>query len=204
MSFLETLVVENVASVLPVILTVSDGPLTDEQFQAFCEQYPDYQLEATADGELILMPPNYARNDERNGELIMQLKLWAKRDGRGRVFGPTAGFRLNNGAWRAPDACWVPKTRIAKLPANQQATRYHLTPDFVVEIRSTERLSLCRKKMQEYVDNGSELGWLIDPQNSTVTIYRQGHAPLELIRPKEVHGEGPVAGFVLDTTDIFD
>jgi Uma2 family endonuclease len=204
MPAVDSLVVRDLFDVLPVTITVSDGPLTDEEFQALCEQYADYNLEATAEGELIIMPPNYPRNDERNAILVAALVTWSRKDGRGRAFGPTAGFRLPNGARRSPDASWIPRTTIAVLPPEQQQGFYHLTPNFLVELRSTERLSRAKAKMREYMDNGCELAWLIDPQNGTVTIYRPNQEPVELTRPSELHGEGPVAGFVLDLTGILD
>jgi Uma2 family endonuclease len=58
--------------------------------------------------------------------------------------------------------------------------------------------------MEEFMANGVKLGWLIDADKCTVTIYRQRRKPETLLQPKSVKGEGPVAGFVLDLEPVWD
>lgn len=189
----------------PVILTPRSAPMTDEEFVAFCEQYDDCSIECTAEGEIVIMPPTYSRTGERNSEIVFQLMMWAKKDGRGRANLPSAGFRLPNGARRSPDASWTRKDRIAGLPKEQRERFYRLCPDFVVELRSsTDRISRLKNKMEEYIANGAELGWLIDPKEQTVWIYRPGRAAEPVVNPERIAGEGPVEGFSLDLAEIWE
>jgi Uma2 family endonuclease len=199
------LVVEDFESMAPVILHPLHVPMTDEEFVAFCQQYEDCFVESTAEGEIIIMPPNYSRTGERNLEIGFQLKMWTKRDGRGRAYDPSAGFRLPNGARRSPDASWIRKDRVAALPQEQQKRFYHLCPDFVIELRSpTDRIRRLMAKMEEYIANGAELGWLIDPEERTVWIYRPGRPAECIANPERISGEGPVAGFTLELLDVWE
>jgi Uncharacterized protein conserved in cyanobacteria len=188
----------------PVILNPSHVPMTDEEFVAFCQQYEDCSVECTAEGEIIIMPPNYSRTGERNAEIGFQLTMWAKKDGRGRVYDSSAGFRLPNGARRSPDASWIRKDRVAALTEEQQNRFYPLCPDFVIELRSPmDRINRLKAKMEEYIANGAEVGWLIDPKERTVWIYRPGRAAECVDKPERLSGEGPLAGFVLELADIW-
>src|SRR5712692_5206539 len=198
------LVVEDFESMAPVILTPHRVLMTDEEFVSFCQQYEDCFVECTAEGEIIIMPPNYSRTGERNAELIFQLLMWAKKDGRGRVYDPSAGFRLPNGARRSPDGSWIRKDRVAALPKDQQERFYRLCPDFVIELRSsTDRINRLKAKMEEYIANGAELGWLIDPEERKVWIYRPGRTAECVVNPECIPGEGPGAGFVLELAEIW-
>ena len=197
------LVVEDFESMAPVILNPSHVPMTDDEFVAFCRHYEDCSVECTAEGEIIIMPPNYSRTGERNLEILVQLGIWTKKDGRGEAYDSSAGFRLPNGARRSPDASWIRKDRVAALPREQQKRFYYLCPDFVMLRSSTDRISRLKKKMEEYLANGAELGWLIDPEERIVWIYRPGHAAECVVNPERISGEGPVAGFVLELADIW-
>ncbi len=188
----------------PVILNPRGGPLTDDEFVAFCQQYEDCFIECSAEGEIIITPPNYSKHGEQNSEILLHLGLWTKEDGRGGAYNSSAGFRLPNGALRAPDVSWLRKDRVAALPREQQGGFYHLCPDFVIELRSsTDRLNRLKAKMEEYIANGAELGWLIDPKDRTVWIYRPGRPPECVANADCIAGEGPVAGFVLELADIW-
>ena len=198
------LVVEDFELMAPVILNPCRGPMTDEEFIAFCQQYEDCMVECTAEGEIIIMPPNFSRTGEQNSEIGFQLRMWAKKDGHGRVYDSSAGFRLPNGARRSADASWIRKDRVAALPRKQQEGFYHLCPDFVIELRSaTDRINRLKAKMEEYIANGAELGWLIDPKERAVWIYRAGCAAECVVNPEHISGEGPVAGFVLELADVW-
>jgi Uma2 family endonuclease len=198
------LVVEDFESMAPVILNPSRVPMTDDEFVAFCQQYEDCSVECTAEGEIIIMPPTYWITGKQNAKIIIRLGTWAEKDGRGEVCDSSTGFRLPNGARRSPDASWIRKDRVTGLPKQQQQGFLHLCPDFVIELRSsTDRINRLKTKMEEYIANGAELGWLIDPKERTVWIYRPGRAPESLANPDRVAGEGPVAGFVLELADIW-
>src|SRR5262249_55979363 len=136
-------------------------------------------------------------------EVAAQLRDWARQVGRGRVSGPTGGFRFADGSRRSPDAAWFDADRWRQ--AQKPGTRFPVfAPEFVIEVRSPDdRIRLLREKMEEYISNGVKLGWLIDPRERTVAIYRPGRAPEILAHPASVPGEGPVEGFVLDLSRVF-
>ena len=139
--------------------------LTDDQFFELAGINRDLRMERNAQGELIVMPPTGGQTGDRNSEINMHLRLWAKRDGTGTTFDSSSGFILPNGAVRSPDASWVTRSRLDALTDEQRRKFLPLCPDFVVELRSpTDSLSVLQDKMQEYLDNGARLGWLIDPE----------------------------------------
>jgi Uma2 family endonuclease len=188
---------------LPATLTAQ--PMTDEEFVAFCAEHPDLNFEMTADGEIIVMAPTFSFTGDRNSELDTELRIWARKDGRGFVCDSSTGFVLPNGARRSPDASWTLKTRVKTLEPRQQKGFWHLCPDFVIEVRSSsDRLRTLQKKMREYLENGAQLGWLIDIENRSVEIYRPGGIVESRAGVNRIEGEGPVAGFVLDLTYIWD
>ena len=168
-------------------------------------------MELNAQGELELKMPPYEPSDEQEGECFGELRQWNVRQGRPGVATPSSGaYRLPNGAIRYPDAAWTHADNLRPRPsAPPRARRY--CPDFVVEIRSTSQsrpsdLVELLNKMQEYMDNGAKLGWLIDPIERTVRIYRAGVAEPELLQdPETLDGEGVLPGFTFDVRQlIFD
>jgi Uma2 family endonuclease len=184
---------------LPATLTAP--PMTDEQFAEFCAENPDYFIEMTADGELVIMPPNFSLTGARNQKIGAQLENWAERDGRGTSTDASSGFALPNGARRSPDAAWTLNSR---LPQHLQGF-WHFSPDFVIELRSdTDRLSTLRAKMYEWIENGTQLGWLIDPERKAVEVYRTGQEPEIREGIDRIAGEGPVEGFELDLQRIWE
>ena len=179
---------------LPMSITVPE--LTDSQFQEFCEQYADYRLEYTAEGELLIMPPTDEETGFRNSLIGYQLTKWMLETGNGHVADSSTGFKLPNRARRSPDAAWISRDRFRKAPPR--------CPEFVIELVSlSDRLPKVREKMREWIDNGAELAWMIDPRSRTVTIYRPGQDPEERTALDSLAGEGPVAGFTLHLQPIF-
>jgi Uma2 family endonuclease len=188
---------------LPARLTMH--PMTDEEFAEFCSEHPDLSFEMTADGELIIMPATFSVTAARNAKILRRIEDWAEQDSRGIVTDSLGGFVLPNGARRSPDAAWTAKIRIQQLSEKSQEGFWHLAPDFVIELKSkTDRLPILREKMHEWIVNGAQLGWLIDPENRTVEIYRPGREPELLARPESLKGEGPVEGFVLNLVPLWD
>ncbi|NEQ22733.1 MAG: Uma2 family endonuclease [Microcoleus sp. SIO2G3] len=177
--------------------------LTDEQFFQLCQKNRDYRFERTAAGELLIMPPTGSDTGRRNADMTFQLQAWNRQNNLGIVFDSSAGFQLPNGANRSPDASWVRRERWEALTPEQQEKFAPLCPDFVVELRSkSDSLKELQKKMQEYIANGTRLGWLIDRKNQRVEIYRQGQ-DVEIIKsPNTLSGEDVLPGFVLDLKDI--
>jgi Uma2 family endonuclease len=178
--------------------------LSDEQLYEFAQINRDLRIERNARGELIIMPPTGGETGQRNAEITMQLRLWAKSDGSGATFDSSTGFRLPNGAVRSPDASWVRQSRLAGISDEEKKKFIPLSPDFVIELRSaTDSLSVLKEKMQEYLDNGAQSGWLLDPEQQRVYVYRAGTEIEEIDDPETVSGEPTLPGFVLDLREIW-
>jgi Uma2 family endonuclease len=172
--------------------------LTDEQFYELCQNNLELRFEQTAKGELIIMPPTGGETGNRNFSLTGQVFVWVEQDGSGFGFDSSTVFKLQNGAKRAPDVAWVRGDRWNALTKKQREGFPPIAPDFVVELRSrTDSLSELRLKMQEYIDNGVRLGWLLNPKDRQVEIYRQGKAVEILQAPMTLSGEDVLPGFVL-------
>jgi len=188
---------------LPAILTAQ--PMTDEQFTAFCAEHPDLNFEMSAEGELIVMAPTHSDTGARNSGIGAHLFDWANKDRLGVVCDSSTGFVLPNGARRSPDASWTLKSRVQQLGAGRRKAFWHLCPDLVIEVKSdSDRWKPLQQKMLEYMRQGAHLGWLIDPENKSVEIYRpDGKAEIRADVDK-LAGEGPMAGFVLDLTYVWD
>jgi Uma2 family endonuclease len=188
-------------------LTVSFPALvqmTDEQFYEFCQANRELRIERTAIGEVIIMPPAFSDTGNRNSKITAQLEIWAEQDGTGEVFDSSAGFTLPNGATRSPDACWIRLERWSRLTNQQKASFAPICPDFVIELRSSsDTLSGLQAKMQEYVENGAVLGFLIDRKNRTVHSYRSGRTPEILEQPETVSGDPELPRFVLQMAKIW-
>lgn len=185
--------------------TLSAPPMTDEEFERFCAEHPDLFFEMTAEGELIVMPPTDPETSMRNAEVQFQLSAWARKDRRGKVVEASGGFVLANGARRSPDASWISKSAIQNLQAKGGKHLWRLCPEFVIELRSPgDRLRKLRSKMREYIENGVQLGWLIDPENRSIEIYRPGRDPELRQEIDSIAGEGSVEGFVLDLRAIWE
>ena len=181
-----------------------ERPLNDDEFLELCAINPDLRIEREASGEIIIMPPTGSETGYRNSEVIAQLRNWARIDGRGRVFDSSSGFRLPNNAILSADAAWVLKDRMETYTKSQKKTFLPICPDFVIELTSpSDRLSRVQSKMREWIENGAQLGWLIDADRRTVYIYRPQQQPDEIVNPDHIDGEGPVAGFRLELSEIF-
>ena len=177
--------------------------LTDEQFFQMCQKNRDYRFESTAEGELLIMPPTGSDTGRRNVKITTQLDIWNSESNLGEVFDSSTGFTLPNGAERSPDASWVKSERWNALTPEQQEKFAPICPDFVVELRSrTDSLKELQEKMQEYIENGAQLGWLIDRKNKRVEIYRPGKDVEILDNPASLSGENVLPGFVLHLDQI--
>ena len=187
--------------------------VTQEQFADLAASNRDLRLERTAEGELIVNPPTGWKTGKRNSRLTGQLDRWdEENEDLGQTFDSSTAFILPNGATRAPDASWVSQERWNTLTPEQKKTFANICPDFVVELRSrsvsggesdSDTLKSLQEKMQEYMDNGSVLGWLIDPKNRKVEVYRLGSEVEVLSNPTELSGEDILPGFVLNMRRVW-
>lgn len=179
--------------------------LSDDEFFEFCLANDPLRIERTAEGDIIIMPPTGGKTGIRNFKLNVQFGNWVEGDGTGQGFDSSTEFALPNGAMRSPDLAWVRNERWQVLTDEQKEKFPPLCPDFVVELRSrTDSLRLLQQKMQEYVDNGAQLGWLIDPLKRKVHVYRSGAATEILDDPQTISGEPLLQGFTLDVAAIWN
>ena len=178
--------------------------LSDEWFFDFCTANRDLHIERTANGEIIVMSPTGGDTGYQNSKLSFQLELWNRRMKLGVTFDSSTGFRLPNGANRSPDASWIPQEWWHSLSPAERKRFLPLSPLFAIELRSsTDTLKTLRAKMEEYLDNGTELGWLIDPFEQYVEVYRPGVEVVVLREIKVVSADPVLPGFELELDDIF-
>ena len=183
-----------------VVLNLENVDLTDEQFYHLCQVNQNWQLERTAQGELVIMSPVGGIGGNREADLISLLWLWNRQTGLGKVFSSSTIFRLPNGGDRSPDAAWVSLERWEALTEKEREEFPPICPDFAIELRSRiDALAPQRVKMQEYLNSGLRLGWLINPQQQQqVEIYRPDRT-VEIVQlPVSLSGEDVLPGFVLD------
>jgi Uma2 family endonuclease len=190
-------------------LVLHFGPLlkkmSEEEFFEFCMLNKDLRIELTSTGDLIIMPPTGGKTGVRNFELNGMFWAWVKQDGTGVAFDSSTLFSLPNGAKRSPDLAWVRKERWEALTDEEQEKFSALCPDFVVELRSpSDSLKRLRQKMEEYVANGAQLGWLIDPVRKKVYIYRPQSAVEILDDPQSLSGDPLLRGFALDVRALWE
>ncbi len=178
--------------------------LTKDQFYQLCAENPDLKLERNAQGELIIMPPTGGETGRSNVNLILQVASWNEQNQLGEVFDSSTGFTLPSGSDRSPDVSWVEKSRWDALTKEQKEKFIPLCPDFVIEIMSpNDSLKKTQMKMQEYIENGCRLGWLINRKKQEVEIYRPGQ-DVELLKlPQTISGENILPGFVLNLQKIW-
>jgi Uma2 family endonuclease len=188
---------------LPVRLRF-EHPVSDEELMRFCAENELMRVERDANGELIIMSPTGSEGAGVETDVTLELGIWARQDGRGRVFNSNAGFTLPDGSVRAADAHWVSWARWNALQPSERKSYARLCPEFVIEVRSeNDSLSELQQKMQAWIANGAELAWLIDPSRKIVEIYRPGQ-PVDVQEGHTaVYGEGPVGGFVLELARIW-
>jgi Uma2 family endonuclease len=188
-------------------LTLNLNPiikLTDDQFFQLCQENENIRLERTAKGELIIMSPAGGETSSSNAGLTAQVWIWNDQNKLGKVFDSSGGFKLPNGANRAPDAAWVKLERWNALTPEQQKKFPPLCPDFVVELLSpSDSLKETQDKMREYRDNGALLGLLINRKNRQVEIYQPGAEVEVLDNPTQVSCDPILPNFVLNLASIW-
>jgi len=178
---------------------------TDEELYKIDAVNEDLRIETNADGDLEVLPPPFPETSRKNIAIDARLWIWAEKDKTGVCFESSAKFTLPNGAKRMPDAAWILKERYFALPQKEREERFtRIAPDFVIELRSkSDRLRNLQKKMKEYAASGVRLGWLIDPYQKRVHVYRQNGEIEILENPTHVSGEDVLNGFELDLTEIW-
>ncbi|NEP53332.1 MAG: Uma2 family endonuclease, partial [Moorea sp. SIO3C2] len=191
----------------PIVLRMPPAlDMDDDQFFEFCQVNGDLRIERTLEREIIVMPPTGGETSDRNSDINFQLRLWNRQTKLGKVFESSCGFKLPNGADRSPDASWLKLERWESLSKEQRKKFIPLCPDFVIELRSpSDRVKDLKDKMEEYMENGARLGWLIEPNSRRVYIYRPGADVEQLENPATVKGDDSVLpGFVMVMEEIWE
>ena len=182
-----------------------EKPMTDDELMRFCAANDLLRVERDANGEILVMTPAGSKTSKMNLRIGRFLDEWAETDGRGVSFDSSGGFTLPDGSMRAADAAWLRLERWNALSAADQSRYAPVCPDFVIELRSpSDTLNELEAKMEQWLANGAQLAWLIDPSSQTVTVYRPGDAPEVFQQPSSVQGTGLIAGFELVMTRIWD
>ena len=179
--------------------------ISHEQFVQLAWVNQNLQLERTATGELIVMPPTGSDTGNKNADILGQLWLWNRQTQLGQIFDSSSGFHLPNGADRSPDVSWIGQDRWDTLTPEEKSGFAPLCPDFVLELRSKhDSLESLQQKMQEYQENGAKLGWLIDRTRKKVEIYRPKKSVEVQDFPNSLSGEDILPGFTLDLSEIWN
>lgn len=178
--------------------------MTDEQFYQLCRVNPDVKFERSATKELIVMAPTGGETGNYNSEINADLVIWNRQAKLGKVFDSSTCFKLPQGGDRSPDVAWVRLERWNALSREQQRQFPPIAPDFVLELLSpTDSLAKAQSKMQEYMNSGVRLGWLIDRDQRYVEIYRS-HQVVEVLKePKQLSGEDVLPNFVLNLETVW-
>lgn len=180
------------------------GEISDKHFEKICRKNRDFKIEQTAKGELIVMPPTLPDSGWRNTKLTTRTENWSDFHKTGIVFDSSTYFTLPNGARRSPDVAWIMREKWENLSDEKRKEDSDFLPDFVIELRSTtDSIKVLQNKMREYIENGVSLGWLIDPKNKKVRVYRANGETEILDDPETVSGEDVLQGFELNVREIW-
>lgn len=188
----------------PFSLNFRSARLTDEQFEELCRHNRDLKFELSAKGELIIVPPTSPESGWRNFDLNIDFGIWTRRNGTGIAFDSSTMFTLPNGAKRSPDVSWMTLEKWHALSLSERQKFARVVPDFVIELRSpSDSLEDLREKMAEYIENGVRLGWLIDPLERRVHIYR-ANGEIEILENHDtIRGEDFLHDFEFQVSRIW-
>lgn len=182
-----------------------EPPLTDEGFEKLCRLNSELKrIERTREGEIEVMSPTGGETGDGNSELNAQVRAWWKTHRRGRVYDSATGFHLRDGSIMSPDACWVSTERLTGVSKRDRQGFMHVCPNFVIELRSpSDRLAEVQRKVEHWLENGAELGWILDPTRRSALVYESPGKPRE-DESARLRGTGPVAGFELDLLEVWE
>ncbi len=195
---------EGVLANLPMPLTLRLAvPMTDEELIAFSCRNRPWQIERNAEGELEIMSPVGTDGSGYEAFVIGELYQWAKQHG-GRAFSSNAAFTLSDSSVRSPDVSWIADERIRALTPEQRRGFAPTCPEFLVQILSeSDSRPKLERKMKMWIAAGARLAWLIDPFQTSISIYRPNREPEVLNRPRSITAGEPVRGFYLDTAEFW-
>jgi Uma2 family endonuclease len=178
---------------------------SDDELYDFCAANPELRIERDENGQIIIMPPTGLESSFTNGELFGEVRNWNRQNKAGRTSESNGGYKLPDTSMRAPDVGWVSNERLATVTAEQLRKFAPVTPDFVIEVRSeSDSLSELKTKMEKWLANGVRLGWLVDPQEQTTTIYRPNLDIQEVPFDQTLSGEDVLVGFTLNVKEVLE
>jgi Uma2 family endonuclease len=200
-----TPIATDIEGISPLVVRLPPSiEMDSDRFFDFCQLNRDLRIERTATGEIIIMPPTGGETGKRNFNLTTEMGIWTKQDGTGIGFDSSTGFTLANGAVRSPDLAWIKKERWEALDAEKRRKFPPICPDFVIELKSaTDSLKTLQEKMQEYIENGVLLGFLLDCERKQVYIYRSNREVERLDNPETLSGEPVLKEFTLELKQIW-
>ena len=179
--------------------------ISEEDLEHLCAKNPELKFETNAAGNLIVMSPTGTQTGEKNGDLFLQIGLWNRQYKLGKVFDSSTGFKLSNDSVRSPDVSWMTLDKWNSLTDKQKRGFAPIDPDFILELMSpTDDLITVQKKMAEYMSCDIKLGWLINPDDKQVEIYRQGKNQEILNNPSNLSGEDVMPNLLVDLSEIFE
>lgn len=186
------------------VLNMPNYDLSDDQLLALSEANDNIRIERNSKGQIIIMAPTGGFSGYRNSELTTEFVVWNRLERLGKVFDSSTGFSLPNGAMYSPDVAWIPTEKWNALPDSKKEKFLPLCPDFLVELRSkSDRMKDLLEKMDEYMECGCRLAWLIDPYEEKVHIYKKGQTKIEQNFDKILSGEDVLKGFELNLKTLF-
>lgn len=184
-------------------VTLDGTDMTTDAFYAFCRENSDLRIERNALGQIEIMPPTSSETGRLNASISGELYIWNRAQGAGVTFDSSTGFTLPNGAERSPDAAWISKARWEALHDTEKRRFANIVPDFVVELRSTDQsLSVLKDKMEEYIEMGARLGWLVDPQNRRTYVYTEDGQVRTIVFEEVLDGYPVLPGFKITLSSL--
>ncbi len=176
---------------------------SDDELYAFCLANPELRIERDEEGHILIMPPTGLESSFTNGELFGEVRNWNRQTKAGRTSDSNGGYTLPDTSMRAPDVGWISKERLMNVLPEELKKFAHVCPDFIIEVRSeSDSIKQLQDKMHKWLKNGVRLGWLIDPQTQTTTIYRPGHQPEDKSFTETLSGEDVLVGFTMNVADV--
>jgi len=189
----------------PLVLRGLVTEFSDDEFFEFCQANDDLRLERSANGEIVIMTPAGFFSSAHSAEVVSQLRNWNKKYKLGRVADSSAGYNMPDKSMLSPDASWFSLAVWEKIPAARRRKFLPICPEFVVEVMSpSDTLPGSQAKMEQWLQNGVQLGFLItDEPTETAYLYRPGQ-PVEVVQgfDNELSGEPVLPGFRLDLREL--
>ena len=193
---------------MPQVLNIPTmDTMNDDEFFAFCEanRRNGMHFERDKYGQIIFMSPTGSIGGSRDLDIAFEIKYWAKQNKTGIAFGPATGFTLPDKSIKSPDVAWIRRDRWEQVPRELRKKFAPICPDFVVEVKSeSDYWSEQESKMREYINNGCQLGWLIDPNEQTYMIFTPHNTNPKKLPFGIIDGGEVLEGLEIDLRTVFE